>query len=237
MDDILQILMEQGLEEREAKIYLLLVKEGDLPALQIARKIKIDRTTVYDILEKLHIKGIISVYNENNTRKFHPLEPDKLLTYYKEKYGSLEKIIPDLKIISNNKDGIVKCELFTGKDGLKTVLKDLISHKGDYKVINIKKEFEEVLGYFNDMGVLRLDEFKAKEIAIVERGSSFRKLKNGEYRYLDKKLISPITTLIYKQYVVFFIWTEPHFAIRIENNNFVKAQEEYFDLLWKIAKK
>lgn len=237
MNNIYQVLIEQGFVEREAKIYLLLIKEGDLPALQIARKIKIDRTTVYDILEKLQTKGLISVYTENNTKKFHSLEPDKLLTYFKEKYYSLEKIIPDLKKISRDNDGVVKCELFSGKDGLKTVLKDLISSKDDYKVINIKKEFEDILGYFNDQGVLRLDEFKAKEIAIVEKESDFKKLKNGEYRYLDKKLISPITTLIYKDSVVFFIWTDPYFAVRIQNKSLIKAQEEYFDLLWKIAKK
>jgi len=50
MEKMSEILNELGFEEREAKIYLLLIKEGDLPALAISRKTEIDITTIYDIL-------------------------------------------------------------------------------------------------------------------------------------------------------------------------------------------
>jgi sugar-specific transcriptional regulator TrmB len=231
-----EVLREMGFEEREVKIYLLLLKEGDLPALAISRKTEIDRTTIYDILEKLSNKGIVSVYIENKAKKFKALTPEKLLVFFKEKYSSLEKIIPELNKIINYEKDKTTCELFTGKEGLKSVLKDLISIKKDYKVIGIRKEYEDILGYFNNQGVLKFDEFNVKEKAIVEKGTEFKKLKKGDYRYINEKL-SPVTTLIYNDTVVFFLWTEPYFAFRIINKTFRKAQEEYFDILWKIAKK
>ena len=80
------------------------------------------------------------------------------------------------------------------------------------------------------LNILSLDGFKAKEIAIIEKDSKFKKLKNGEYRYLDKKLLSPITTLLYDLYTIFFIWTEPYYAIRIKDKNLINAQEEYFNI-------
>lgn len=236
MKDLSEVLKELGFEDREAKIYLLLLKEGDLAALQLARLSQIDRTTIYDILEKLSNKGIVSVYLENKTKKFKALTPEKLLVYFKEKYSSLERIIPELNKITSYEKDKTTCELFTGKEGLKSVLKDLISIRKDYKVIGIKKEYEEILGYFNEQGVLKFDEFNVKEKAIVEKGTEFKKLKKGDYKYIDEKL-SPVTTLIYNDTVVFFLWTEPYFAFRIINKTFRKAQEEYFGLLWKIAKK
>ena len=62
---VIDVLNELGLEERETKIYLLLLKEGDSSALQIARKVKIDRTTIYDVLERLISKGLVSTYTKN----------------------------------------------------------------------------------------------------------------------------------------------------------------------------
>jgi sugar-specific transcriptional regulator TrmB len=234
---IKEVLRELGFEERETQIYLILIKEGDLPALQIARKSRVDRTTIYDVLERLASKGIISSYIKNKSRQFHAIIPDKLLLNFKEKYSSLEKIMPELNKLKNSNSEKVSCELFYGKDGLKTILNDLIYSAKEYRVINIKKEYEDILNYFNDLGVLKLDEFKAKEIAIVEKGEDFKKLKNGQYRYLNKKLISPVTTLIYNDRVVFFIWVEPYFAVLVENKQFNQAQLEYFNLLWKASEK
>lgn len=236
METIKEILKDFGFEDRETKIYLLLLKEGDLPALAIARKVQVDRTTVYDILEKLILKGIASSYLKNNSKQFRAILPERLLQHFKEKYSSLEKIIPQLNESRTSPSEKVSCELFQGKDGLKIVLNELIKTAKEYRVIGIRKEYEEILGYFNDNGVLKLNEFKAKEIAIVEKDAKFIKLKNGEYRYLDKTLLSPVTTLIYGDKVVFFIWTEPYFAVCVENKQLYNAQVEDFNLLWKAAK-
>lgn len=236
MERINEILKEIGFEEREIKVYLAIIKEGDSTALKIARTVKIDRTTIYDILEKLIERGIVSKYTKNNSQHFSALTPKNLILHFKEKYSLLEHILPELQKISSQKEEPMRCELFQGKEGLKSILKELIERGKDYRVINIRKEFEEILGYFNDMGVLKLNEFKAKEIAIIEKNANFKKLKNGKYRYIDKKFLSKVTTLLYDNKTVFFIWQEPYFAIKIENSPFAKAQEEYFSFLWKLAK-
>ncbi|MBI2146862.1 hypothetical protein HYU19_00110 [Candidatus Woesearchaeota archaeon] len=236
MNKIFEVLKELGFEEREIRIYLSLIKLGDSSALKISREAGIDRTTTYDIMARLIGRGFISTYIKNNSKHFNALAPDKLLTHFREKYLSLESILPELTKISDQTPESVKCELFYGKEGLKSVGKDIVSNAKEYRVIGIKKEYEEILGYFNEQAILKLGQFKAKEFAIVEKKVKFMKLKNGEYRYLDKKLLSPVTTLIYKNKVVFFIWKEPYFAVSIESEQVAKAQTEYFNLLWQIAK-
>jgi len=235
MSKIFEILKDLEFDDREIKIYLTLLRLGVSPALKISKEAGIDRTTAYDVLERLIIRGIVSSYVKNKSKQFSALTPEKLLSYFKEKYSSLENILPELKKISNQTPEIVKCELFYGKEGLKSVGKDIVNNTKEYRVIGIRKEYEEILGYFNEQAILKLDQFKAKEMAIVEKNAKFTKLKNGEYRYLDKKLISPVTTLIYKNKVVFFIWKEPYFVVSIDNVQLAKAQREYFNFLWKIA--
>jgi len=238
MDEKIKLVLKNlGLEEREIKIYLALVSNGSLTAMQISKETKIDRTTVYDILTKLENKGISSSFIKNKTKHFTILTPNELLIYFKEKYSSLNQILPQLNQLTTKTKEEVSCQLFEGKEGIKTILKDLIESKKDYKVIGIRKEYEEILNYFHDQGFLKLTELNVKEKAIVERETKFKKLKNGNYRYVDNKLLSLVTTLIYGNKVVFFIWAEPYFSISIENKTFSKAQSEYFDLLWEIAKK
>jgi HTH-type transcriptional regulator, sugar sensing transcriptional regulator len=235
-EKIKQVLENLGFEEREIKVYIALLKEQNLTALKIAKKTSIDRTTTYDILERLMNKGVASSFIQNKIKHFKVLTPKQLLVYFKEKFYSLENIIPSLNQLKDNSHEVVKCELLQGKNGFKTVIRDFTEANTHYKTIGIRKEYEEILGYLTDQYVLRLNTLNVKEKAIVEEGSKFVPLKYGTYRYLKKKLLPPITTLIYNNVVIFFIWKEPYFAIRIENKEFAKLQSEYFDLLWDVAK-
>lgn len=88
MKTILEVLEELGFEEREAKIYLSLLQEQEQTALSLARKTNIDRTTIYDILEKLIQKGIVSLITKNDSKTFKALQTKQLLTHFKERYSS-----------------------------------------------------------------------------------------------------------------------------------------------------
>lgn len=236
MDDIQSTLEDIGLKKQEIKVYLALIKHDSLSALQISKETGVDRTTAYDILRKLMDKGIASTVHKGKTRHFMALKPDDLLFHYRRKYSSLESIMPQLKKIAGTPTQPIKCELFHGKEGLVNVIKDLVVSRQDYKAIGIREEYEKIIGYFHKQFLIKIDMTKIKETAIVERDAVFKRAKNGEYRYLDIKL-QPITTIMYGDVVVFFIWEGPYTAIRVKNKTFAKSQEDYFKILWKNAQK
>jgi hypothetical protein len=182
-------------------------------------------------------KGIVSCTTINNAKHFSALKPRQLMDYFKEKYSSLESIMPAMNKLSSQAKEPVRCELFYGVEGLRTILKEVISRGKDYKAIGIREEYEEIIGYLTDPFVSKLNRFNAKETAIVEKGTRFTKLRRGNYRYLEKGKMPPVTTALYGDISVFIIWTEPYYAIRIENKTFAKAQDEYFNMMWKMAKK
>src|SRR3989344_4089687 len=228
MDKIIYVLKNLGFEDKEIKIYLYLIKNPNSTVLQISKNIGIDRTTIYDILERLITKGIGSIIIKNNTKNFNVLKPKELLNYFEDKYKSLEKISKP-----NTKEKL-KCEIFQGLEGLKTALKDLVKAKTDYKIIGIKEEYEKILGYFNEQGTIKLNQSKVKEEAIIEEGVIVKKLKNSIHKKIKKGIISDITIILYNNITIFIIWDEPYSAIRIENKNLYKSELGYFKLLSKL---
>ncbi len=237
-EKFIRVLQNLGLEERSAKIYLYLIKNGQDSALQIAKGTFIDRTTCYDLLEKLIQQGLVSCIVSNGTRQFRSLRSDDLLVYFKDKYSSLKNFLPELKQFEHHKKETFQCEFYQGLEGIKTPLKELVASGSDHYVINIRKEFETILEYYNDQAILRLDSVKAQERGIVPRGEQFKRLRKGFYRIIDKRFLSSsVTTLIYGTTVIFLIWTEPYFAIHIKSKEFARSQLEYFRLLWDIAEK
>jgi sugar-specific transcriptional regulator TrmB len=231
-----QILSNLGFEEREIKMYTTMIKGGTQTALQISKKTDIDRSSIYDLLKKMIHKGIVSEVIINDTKHFTVLSPNELLVHFKEKYSALENIIPELSKLSEEKNLNVNCKLFSGKNGILTVIKDLLESGEDYKAIGIREEFEEFIGYVNDQALLKLMNTNVKEIAIADKKAKFKKAPNGIYKYIDKRLMPTFSTLIYSDKVTFFLFKDPYTAIQIQNNDIRKAIEQYFDIIWESLK-
>ena len=64
-----QFLEEIGLSEKEAKIYLALLQVDSALISDLAEKTKINRTTVYPVLESLAKKGLVSELQEGKKMK------------------------------------------------------------------------------------------------------------------------------------------------------------------------
>src|SRR3989344_7031193 len=84
MNNINSCLIELGFEEREINIYIFLIKNNESTALQISKGTEIDRTTIYDLLEKLIQKRIVFSIIKNKTKHFFALKPKDLLSHYED---------------------------------------------------------------------------------------------------------------------------------------------------------
>ncbi len=236
MDQLVYILKELGLSEKEVLIYLHLLKSNAETALSIAKNTTIDRTSVYDTLNKLISQGIVSSHLEKNTKYFSVISPELLIKKYEQKIVMVKNVLPDLKKLTKKTIEETSCKVFFGREGILSVLTELISWKADYNVIGINREYERVLQYFNDKGLLLLKENNVKETGIVDSKAKFKKAKNSSYRYIGGKLKTFSTTIICKANVIFISWEKPYQSILINDSIIAKAQKEYFSLLWSMAK-
>ena len=223
------------MQEKEISVYLALLKLKDSTATQITQETGLHRSYVYDIIEKLKEKGLVSFVIKNNVKYFRASSPNKILDYIKEKEERLQEILPRLIEMGKEKEENIKVEVYKGKEGIKTILNDLLNEDKDYLLFGHLK-FEEILPIYIKQFVKSIDNKKIKEKAILEKGVEIVPVKNYEYKHISKEYLFPNATLIYGNKVAIFIWQEPYFVLLIENKDLSQSYKTHFNLLWKIAK-
>ena len=73
-----------GLKEKEAKIYIALLKHGSSLANKLAKETNILRASIYDYLEVLLDKGLITYAIISGKKYFQAVEPEKIIDKFKE---------------------------------------------------------------------------------------------------------------------------------------------------------
>ncbi len=241
-----QELMKIGLSNNEADIYLALLELGPALVSKIVKKTKINRTHIYDRLEKLINKGLVSYVIKNNRKYFHAAEPKRIIKYLEEKEEAIkqekediEKILPELeKIQPKKKEESV--EVYEGKEGIKTILEDIIRSKKDILTYGSEGNFSSVIKikFYFKHHLKKLEESGIKMKVIFNYDDSHKKFEWSfvDVKYIPKEYKTPTETTIYGDKVAIFLLTEEPKVILIKSQNIVESYTKYFNLLWKIAK-
>ena len=103
-----EILQSLGLTRNEINVYLTLLKMGSGLAGEITEKSGVHRRNVYDSIERLIKKGLVSFVIQNNRKYFHATDPNRFLGIIKEqkrelirKERDIRKILPELNLDKN----------------------------------------------------------------------------------------------------------------------------------------
>jgi predicted transcriptional regulator len=119
-----QFLEEIGLSEKEAKVYLALLSVDSNSIADIAEKTKVNRTTVYPVLESLQKKGLVSEIQEGKKVLYQAAPPERLETYVErqkvvleERSARLRDVIPQMKSIQREQGERPIVKYFEGRDG------------------------------------------------------------------------------------------------------------------------
>lgn len=234
-----QTLQEIGLTKNQTNIYLALLELGPSLASEIAEKTRINRSLVYTVLHELIDKGLVSYFIQNNKKFFKATEPSELLEILKEKEEKIRSIIPKLEKIKKPLEK-EKVEVYKGKEGLKTVLNDILRNCGkEYFVVGGIGESLEALPYFMDGWHKRRIKAKITRNMILSeevRKKKITKFPLTKIKYLPQEYRTLESTIIYDDKMVHIIWVEKPLAIVIENKRINQAYMKQFRLLWKIAK-
>ena len=234
-------LQEFGLSNTEAKVYLALLELGKSKAGEITKKSTVNRTNVYDALERLIEKGLVSYVSENNKKSFEAVNPKRLQEILKDKQEKLGKTINELQTKYNKSQKKEDASVFRGKKGIKSIFEDIINDKNDLFAYGGESRFKEMFPFYqkhwNDeraklgIKVKIIYNEKVKEIKKKEQ------LKLLEMKFLPETYNFPSMVLVYGNKVVTIVWLDEPFAFMIKSEEAVKSNMNFFELLWKLAKK
>ncbi|MBI2044887.1 ArsR family transcriptional regulator [Candidatus Pacearchaeota archaeon] len=232
-----KILEEAGLSRGEAEIYLILLKIGEATASQIAKHTKIARPNVYDYLNKLRKKELISFINKNNKTHYIPSDPEKIVDYMDEKKERILNNLDSLLNIYQSKKEMPLVEVYEGVEGFKTLMND---------IIKVGQNFvgwggsDKVRNYLPDYVVDRYLLLRKKnnikgKMLYVEQESPL-KTELTSFKKIPTEFASPSTTLIYGDRVASMIYTLIPVIIIIKSRELSNSYKKHFELLWKRAK-
>lgn len=127
--DLVTVLEQNGLSEKEAKVYLSLLELKEALPSTISRKTGVKRPTTYVILDTLAAKGLASHVDKKGQRYFQALDPRTLVEDQFTKYKSLEKFLPELLSLHQRFFSVPQMRLFEGKEGLIKIMEDTLTTK------------------------------------------------------------------------------------------------------------
>jgi sugar-specific transcriptional regulator TrmB len=232
------ILKRIGLTETEIKVYLGLLSLGASSAGKIVEETGIYRKNLYDSLNKLTEKGLVTFVIENKIKIFQAKKPDNLIRYLDEKKAELIEIIPELNSKINSSNVEIESEIYRGLEGIKTILKECLNYK-EILFIGATGNVEDRLPYFWPQYNKKRIKMKSKWKLLLVNEAKNRPLTKSalyEYKVLPKILSGPNVIYIYGDYVANVLWLEKPIAFVTKHKALANNYKKYFDFLWKTIK-
>ncbi|MAF34952.1 hypothetical protein CMO91_03850 [Candidatus Woesearchaeota archaeon] len=247
------ILQQIGLTESETKVYLALLDLGDSTRGDIVHTSGIAGSKVYEVLEKLQTKGLVTIYTKDKVSHFKPANPKQLLYYLEEKEQKVKQAEHQVNTImaglmEKYKGSATKpeVELLTGFKGLEILFREQVESlkKGEYNyVIGGTRGAQEqpVVAFFQKIHAMRekkgiktkmLYNIKQKESATQDYGKQH--YPGSTTRFIQHT--SPVSINVYKNRVFITVWTDTPITIHIRSQDVANSFLEYFEILWKQSK-
>jgi sugar-specific transcriptional regulator TrmB len=242
-----QLLEQIGLTRGECEVYEALVKLGQSNVTTLIKHANLASSKAYDVLHRLHIKGLASFVIKNGVKFYDATPPERLLDFVTEKKDRLDalskkikKELPAIKAARKSVQEQNHVTTYTGLEGPKIVLRE---------TIEAGRNGAELLGFGSD-------EDPYKDHLPYDIENHFREQKKydvhwkllfakspwkspaplSEIRYLPKGFNLPIRTIVYGDKVAIVDFNKPVTTIIIQKKEIVKAYTDHFKYLWGIAK-
>ncbi len=236
-----------GLNKNEAKVYFGLLQKGQATAAELVKFISVHRNIIYDNLEKLIEKGLVTYIVDGTKKKFIAENPEAVVEFLKnedskikEKIETAKAFIPEINKILGSKKEKQEAYLFRSTKGIKKILSEVLSSK-EFWVIGVSNASVEILGevFWKNFNTKR----KAKKIREnLLFNYDFKNVVNitpskfSVHRMLPKELNQVTEILIYENKVAITVYSKEPIGIVIEDKEVSKTFKQQFAFLWKISK-
>jgi len=234
-----------GLTQGEAKVYTALLELKSSTVGPIVKRSKVAYSNIYDILNRLIEKGIVSYILKKKTKHFQALKPSHLIDYLDNKEKEVIKQKQELKEISKKLEKLQtfeteqNAEIFIGEKGLKSAYEKFVTK--DTKEIVYLYSHEERYAQKSDLFY-----FSAADLwkSVKMKGISNQYYKTSPYYKKHRKMLNvkfvdfpiPANIDIGKDKLMIVSWENPIVAILIHSKSMADSFRNYFESIWKKAK-
>ncbi len=252
---ILQTLQKIGFSEKEAKIYIHLIRMGAQPVSVLSNKAEINRTTTYDIIKGLIKRGFISSFKKGSATYFKALDPRELINYLEreksenikkieEQKREVEAILPALMSLENPESTKPKVTFYEGEKGMRQAYEDTLTSKEDILAYaNVEEMHKGLPNFFPEYYDRRGVENKIHIKCIAPDNKISRERYKQDSKENREMLLVPASKYnfspeinIYEDKILYASWCEK-MAIIIKSKEIADFHKMMYKLCWKSAQK
>lgn len=246
MNEHLKSIIDLGLKENEAKVYLALLKLGQSTVGQISDLAEVQRTFVYDILADLKEKSLISEIELRNVKHYSAVSVNQFKKIQQDKLKKFENLMPELKAIEKTVGDRPRVQLFEGPEGIMSALRDTLNQPDGSQIVAYAtgEGFYETVPEFTTEYLKQRVKKKIYVRAIAPDNQINRDhIKKDEELNRQTRLVPedkfPFTNEIdiYGNKVAIMSLQGELLAVIIESESVAKTQRAIFELAWLGAEK
>lgn len=203
-----------GMSPNEARIYEALINLGEASANDVSVKTGINRSNVYDAVERLVEKGLAAGVTLRGNKYFKAAHPRRLLELLKERQEVVEAILPDLSKKFEFHDQKEEVYFYQGLEGYKNYMLDILKEGKTYYCIGGKAMwFDPRLKFFR----LKFDRERKKsnihfkhifDEDVKKKSPEPLQFEKNTSRFLPKKYCSNLTLEFFGDYTVIYTGEE-----------------------------
>ena len=247
----IESLKEAGLTLGETKVYLALLELGSSTTGPIIDNCRIARSIIYQILEKLIQKGLVSYIIKDKTKYYQATEPNKLLEYIDEKKKKLEenkkeieRLLPQLLAKQRNAK-LKEAQIYEGFKGIQSVHEHSylkLKKNEEYFYLGISSLQEDKYHLYWQKDHKRRMEMGIKCRLLFNQGTDPKILKDRnrfrgcDARFMPLDIKTPAWIMGYKDTLVIGLQSEFGLAIEIINQEIADSFKAYFESFWNKTK-
>lgn len=239
-----EIFKELGFTEREIKVYIALLELGSITVGPISTKTRLQPSKVYETLEKLIEKGLVSFIIVSKTKHFQASDPKEIINLIDERKRRFQDVLQELELkkkYSESKQIAVVHEGFKSFKAMFNRIADEVE-KGDfYWAFAFKNEYyTHSASLFLRNFHQKLEQKKVQDRVIGNNSvketitKTFDGNKNIEIKFTKKD--TPLGVIIIKNKVINLIWGERPTAIEITSEQIYEQYKKFFIDLWDGSK-
>ncbi len=243
--NIIDQLNNLGLNGRQARVYLSILQLGPASAIEIAKHSGFKHPTVYDVLDVLKERRLVTESTINGRKVFAPEDPASLLQMEEERRMMLESILPDLRDLYLGGTHRTRIHFYEGRAGVMAIRAELL---------NVRSKEYFYFGSVQEM--LKLSSPEEEEEFVKERMRRgiwswsirnrmrevpFEYMKPGEHnfrhvRYFPRPMSDSVSGLyIYDDKIAIGSALKENYSIIIESRELFTLMKALWQCIWDIA--
>ena len=238
-------LIDIGLSESEATVYLASLSLGPSTVLKLARASELKRTTVYRVIEDLQKRGLMKIELTGLKQLYSAEDPKRLDAVLKSREKEFSEKLPEFEALYNLKQSGAEVRYYQGlesvKSALNMILKDTKSNDEYLVIADQESWFNQDSKFFEDFMERRANKnlrirMLLKDSELTRTHKKFERNYNISIKILPKDTKLNTDLCITPQHFMIQQIKIPVVALVVDNQSIIETHREMFEILWSATK-